>query len=35
MSWTGFNWTNRHPRLVADLTGDGRGDLVGFGDDGV
>jgi hypothetical protein len=35
MSWTGFNWTNQHPRLVADLTGDGRGDLVGFGDDGV
>ena len=23
------------PRAVADLTGDGRGDLVGFGDDGV
>lgn len=24
-----------HPRDVADLTGDGRGDIVGFGDDGV
>jgi phospholipase C len=35
MSWTGFNWTNRHPRLVADLTGDGRADIVGFGGDGV
>jgi hypothetical protein len=35
MSWTGFNWTNRHPRFVADVTGDGRGDIVGFGDDGV
>jgi FG-GAP-like repeat len=35
MSWTGFDWTNRHPRFVVDLTGDGRGDIVGFGDDGV
>jgi hypothetical protein len=25
----------RNPRLVADLGGDGRGDLVGFGDTGV
>ena len=24
-----------HPRFVADVTGDGRGDLVGFGDAGV
>ena len=24
-----------HPRYVADLTGDGRGDIVGFGNDGV
>jgi hypothetical protein len=24
-----------HPRHVEDITGDGRGDLVGFGDDGV
>jgi hypothetical protein len=31
-----FGWqVDRHPRLVADLTGDGRGDIVGFGDDGV
>ncbi|GAB7051570.1 hypothetical protein JCM9534A_66960 [Catenuloplanes indicus JCM 9534] len=26
---------DRHPRLFADLTGDGRPDVVGFGDDGV
>ncbi|MBS0167837.1 MAG: VCBS repeat-containing protein [Nitrospira sp.] len=26
---------NQHLRLLADLTGDGRADLVGFGDDGV
>ena len=25
----------RHVRLMADLTGDGRADIVGFGDDGV
>lgn len=25
----------KHPRLIADLTGDGRGDIVGFGDEGV
>ena len=25
----------RHPRIVDDLTGDGRGDIVGFGDAGV
>jgi hypothetical protein len=24
MSWTGFNWTDQHPRFVADVTGDGR-----------
>jgi phospholipase C len=24
-----------HPRFVADLTGDGRADVIGFGDDGV
>jgi len=24
-----------HPRLTADVTGDGRADIVGFGDDGV
>ena len=26
---------NRHPRFLADLTGDGRADIVGFGDAGV
>jgi hypothetical protein len=26
---------DRHPRLLADVTGDGRADLVGFGDTGV
>jgi hypothetical protein len=26
---------NTHPRFVVDLTGDKRGDIVGFGDDGV
>jgi hypothetical protein len=26
---------DRHPRLLADLTGTGRADLVGFGNDGV
>ncbi|HSA81976.1 MAG TPA: VCBS repeat-containing protein, partial [Geminicoccaceae bacterium] len=25
----------RHPRFLADLTGDGRADIVGFGDAGV
>ena len=35
MSWTGINWSDQHPRFVADLTGDGRADIVGFGDDGV
>ena len=25
----------KHPRLLADLTGDGRADIVGFGEDGV
>jgi hypothetical protein len=25
----------RHPRLMADTTGDGRADIVGFGNDGV
>lgn len=29
-------WTvNRHPRYIADLTGDKRGDIIGFGDTGV
>ena len=34
----GFNqgWrVDQHPRFLADLTGDGRADIVGFGDDGV
>jgi phospholipase C len=26
---------DKHPRFVADVTGDGKGDLVGFGDAGV
>jgi hypothetical protein len=25
----------RHPRFMADTTGDGRADVVGFGDAGV
>ena len=34
--FTSGGWTvERHPRLVADITGDGRGTVVGFGDDGV
>ena len=35
MSWTGQDWTDQHPRFVADLSGDGRADIVGFGNDGV
>ncbi|SFR27869.1 Repeat domain-containing protein [Lentzea waywayandensis] len=34
----GFNrgWrTDRHPRLLADITGDGRADVVGFGNAGI
>jgi hypothetical protein len=34
----GFNqgWrVDQHPRFLADITGDGRPDIVGFGDDGV
>jgi phospholipase C len=34
----GYNqgWrVENHPRFVADLTGDGHADLIGFGDDGV
>jgi hypothetical protein len=26
---------NRHPRMVADVNGDGKADIVGFGDQGV
>ncbi len=30
------NWrVDRHPRHVADLTGDGRADVLGFGEGGV
>jgi hypothetical protein len=32
---TRFNWTARHPRVLADLNGDGRADIIGFGPDGV
>jgi len=35
MNWTGQNWDPEHPRLVADLTGDGRADIVGFGNVGA
>ena len=35
MSQTGLNWTPENPRFLADLTGDGRADIVGFGDSGV
>ena len=35
MGRTGINWTSEFPRLVADVTGDGRADLVGCGIDGV
>ena len=34
----GYNqgWrVDKHPRLIADVTGDGKGDFVGFGDAGV
>ncbi|MDR7275546.1 FG-GAP-like repeat-containing protein [Catenuloplanes atrovinosus] len=34
--YTAGGWrVDRHPRFVADLTGDGRGDIVGFGNGGV
>ena len=35
MSWTGQSWGPEQPRFVADLTGDGKADIVGFGLDGV
>jgi hypothetical protein len=28
-------WTDKHPRMLADVNGDGRQDVVGFGRDGV
>jgi len=32
----GGGWrTDRHPRVLADVTGDGRADIVGFGEGGV
>jgi hypothetical protein len=34
--YTGGGWrVAKHPRLVADVTGDGRADIVGFGEAGV
>ena len=34
--YTAGGWrVEKHPRLLADLTGDGRADIVGFGDAGV
>jgi phospholipase C len=36
MSWTGFNWDGQdYPRFVADVSGDGKADIIGFGLDGV
>jgi hypothetical protein len=33
---TGQGWkVDQHPRYIADLTGDGKGDIIGFGDAGV
>jgi phospholipase C len=33
---TSRHWSaSRHPRLAADLTGDGKADIIGFGDFGV
>jgi hypothetical protein len=35
-TYRGDEWrTNRHPRMVVDLTGDGRADIIGFADHGV
>ena len=28
-------WVEKHPRFLADITGDGKADIVGFGDAGV
>ena len=34
--YTAGDWrVDKHPRFLADLTGDGRADVVGFGDGGV
>jgi phospholipase C len=35
MSSTNYNWPGEYPRFAADLNGDGRADIVGFGADGV
>jgi phospholipase C len=36
MSWTGFNWDGiEYPRFLADINGDGRPDIVGYGLNGV
>jgi hypothetical protein len=33
---SGAGWrVEKHPRFIADLTGNKVGDIVGFGDDGV
>ncbi|HEU4757922.1 MAG TPA: FG-GAP-like repeat-containing protein, partial [Agromyces sp.] len=35
-AYTAGGWrVEKHPRFLADLTGDGRADIVGFGDQGV
>ncbi|KAJ2912324.1 hypothetical protein MD484_g8094, partial [Candolleomyces efflorescens] len=35
-AYSGGGWrVERHPRILADLTGDGRADIVGFADAGV
>jgi hypothetical protein len=36
MGYEAGGWrVERHPRFLADTTGDGCGDIVGFGNDGV
>src|ERR1039458_10143312 len=35
MSWTGQSWAPEQPRFVADLTGNGKVAIVGFGLDGI
>ncbi len=32
---SGLGWTANHPRYLADVNGDGKDDIVGFGNDGV
>src|SRR5690242_1163259 len=34
MARTNFNWRPDYPRVLADVTGDGSVDIVGFGPDG-